>query len=63
MLGGLDDSSARIESAPVPQSPTEEELTVAKTWQARHRRARLGLPALVTDAECEVAEEAAADDY
>ena len=27
-------SSVRIESAPAPASPTEEELTAAKVWQA-----------------------------
>ena len=27
-------SSARIESAPAPASPTEEELAAAKAWQA-----------------------------
>ena len=27
------DNSARIESAPAPASPTEEELTAAKAWQ------------------------------
>ena len=42
--------SARIESAPAPASPTEEELVVAKSWQ---RRDGLGLPQTATDAECE----------
>ena len=66
-------NSACIESVPAPASPTEEELVAAKAWQAWHRREQLGLPALATDAECEVAEEApapaaeaaadAADDY
>ena len=30
-------NSARIESAPAPASPTEEDLAVAKTWQVAHQ--------------------------
>ena len=32
---GYSGSSARIESAPAPASPTEEELAAAKAWDAR----------------------------
>ena len=46
--------SARIESAPAPASPTEEELAVAK---ACLRRFSLGLPQTATDAECAAVEE------
>ena len=35
-LRWVQDSSARIESAPAPTSPTEEELAAAKAWQAAH---------------------------
>jgi hypothetical protein len=53
-------SSARIESAPAPASPTAEELTSANDWfaraAARERRIRLELPLTATDAECAVAE-------
>ena len=45
--------SARIESAPAPASPTEEELAAAKAWQ---RRDTLRLPQTATDAECAAAE-------
>eukprot|EP01046_Picozoa_sp_COSAG06_P029934 COSAG06_NODE_2813_length_6243_cov_7.236165_8_plen_353_part_00 len=63
-------SSARIESAPAPASPTAEELTSANDWfaraAARERRIRLELPLTATDAECAVAEayyQALDDDY
>ena len=49
-------SSARIESSPPPESPTEEELAAARAWQ---RRSVLSLPQTATDAECEAAEAAA----
>jgi hypothetical protein len=52
------DSSARIESAPAPASPAEEELAAAKAWQ---RRRRLGLPQTAMDAECDAAEAAEAE--
>ena len=45
--------SARIESAPAPAPPTEEELAAAKAWR---RRVDLQLPSTATDAECEAAE-------
>ena len=51
-------ASARIESAPAPASPTEEELAAAKAWQ---RRRSLGLPQTATDAECAAAEAEAAE--
>ena len=47
--------SARLDSAPAPASPTEEELAAAKVWQ---RGERLGLLPTATDAECEAAEAA-----
>ena len=47
--------SARVESAPPPASPTEEELDAAKAWQ---RRSRLGLAPTATDAESDSAEAA-----
>ena len=50
-------SSVRIESAPAPVSPTEEELAAAVPWQ---RRDRLGFPQTATDAECEAVEAAEA---
>jgi len=46
--------SARIESAPAPASPTEEELAAAKAWG---RRSVLRLPQTATDAECAAAED------
>jgi hypothetical protein len=61
-------ASARIESAPAPASPTEEELVTAKAAaQAaqeairRQRREGLGLPHTATDAECDAADEAEGD--
>ena len=36
LLFGEDHSSARIESATAPASPTEEELAAAKAWQVAH---------------------------
>jgi hypothetical protein len=45
----------RIESAPAPASPTEEQLAAAKAWQ---RRDLLDLPQTATDAECAAAEAA-----
>jgi hypothetical protein len=60
-------SSVRIESAPAPASPTEEQLAAAKAWQ---RRGVLGLPPAATDAECAAKEagdemrvDHGADDY
>jgi hypothetical protein len=57
--------SSRIESAPAPPSPTEEELTAVKeaveTAQEtarQQRREDLELPLTATDAECDAAEEA-----
>ena len=58
--------SARIEPAPAPLSPTEEELTAAKDFVHRRRREDLGLPLTATDAECKAQERAnayEADDY
>jgi hypothetical protein len=59
--------SLRIESAPAPASPTEEQLAAAKAWQ---RRGVLGLPPAATDAECAAKEaedemrvDHGADDY
>ena len=55
----MEGDSARIESAPAPASPTEEELAGARAWQ---RRRALDLPQTATDAECAAAEaEHAAD--
>ena len=60
-------ATARIESAPAPASPTEEELAAAKeaarVIEHRERREDLGLPLTATDAECEAveAQDAAAD--
>ena len=63
----LDDGgdSARSESTPAPDSPTEEELAAAKEFMRQQRRLDLGLPLAATDAECEAREqaEAEADDY
>ena len=47
--------SVRIESAPAPPSPTEEELAAAKAWE---RRWVLRLPQTATGAECAAAEAA-----
>ena len=60
--GAEEPHSARIESAPAPASPTEEELAAAAAWQ---RRDRLDLPQTATDAECAAAEAAPQqqDDY
>ena len=59
--------SARIESAPAPVSPTEEELAAAKKSAReiahRQRREDLGLPLTATNAECEAAEAAQQYDY
>ena len=52
--------SARIESAPAPPSPTEEELAAAKAWQ---RRTRLGLLLTATDAECAAASQGREGNY
>ena len=52
---GCRGSSARLESALAPPSPTEGELVVANAWE---RRERLGLSPTATDAECEAAEAA-----
>ena len=55
------DNSARVESAAVPASPTQEDLAAAAAWQ---RRSRLYLPQTATDAECAAAEAAPQqDDY
>ena len=52
--------SARIEAAPTPTSPTEEDLAAAKEFARanvrRVRRQQLHLPLTATDAECEAAE-------
>ena len=50
--GSMAESEARIESAPAPPSPTEEELAAAKGREARQRREVLDLPETATDAEC-----------
>ena len=50
-------ASARLESAPVPESPTEEELVAAKEFARNRRREVLGLALTATDAECEAAED------
>jgi hypothetical protein len=55
-LGSSQGSSARIESAAAPTSPTEEELVAAMGWD---RRNLLQLPQTATDAECVAAEAAA----
>ena len=31
-----DEESARIESAPAPEAPTEEELAAARAWEEAH---------------------------
>ena len=49
-------SSACIESAPAPASPTEEELAAAKAWE---RRDLLDLSQAAADAECAASEAAA----
>ena len=49
-------ASARIESAPAPVSPTEEELAAAQENERWYRRERLDLP--LTAAECEAAQAA-----
>ena len=64
-----DRTRARIESAPLPNNTTEEELAATQDYLRRLRRVRLRLPLTATDdAECEAGEAAAAeaeaaDDY